>query len=266
MSNANQTQQSGDSFMQQMTFVNRKPRTWLVLLATMLVLSLGNQMIVTADDTRPSAYEGQGTTITEQEPQQSFDDASTTEDTDAATDDVNAPQNFGLNQVTVATPAELTSAIDTANANCDTLRTTIHLDTAGSFVFTSAAYDNGNSAMLIKCPLTIDGHGQTIERSTAPGTPEFRLMKFDVASDGTAPDFTMSDVTLKNGLVPSSSTDDAGAAIYNPVSPMILTNVTFDKNEASFGGALFVAQHPVQIVNSTFTSNLASNLGGGYPR
>jgi len=77
-----------------------------------------------------------------------------------------------------------------------------------------------------KASLTIIGNGDTIERSTASGTPAFRL--FDVAS-GDA--LTLENVTLQNGLAQGASSAADGGAIYNQ-GELSLSGVTVQNNVA----------------------------------
>jgi len=75
--------------------------------------------------------------------------------------------------------------------------------------------------------LTIIGNGDTIERSTASGTPAFRL--FDVAK---AASLTLQNVTLQNGLEGYGSGVWAeGGAIYNQ-GTLVLNSVLIQNNVA----------------------------------
>ena len=77
-----------------------------------------------------------------------------------------------------------------------------------------------------KASLTIIGKGDTIERSTASGTPDFRL--FDVASGAS---LTLETVTLQYGLEDGSGNSAEGGAIYNQ-GTLVLSRATFQNNEA----------------------------------
>src|SRR5262249_5430757 len=74
--------------------------------------------------------------------------------------------------------------------------------------------------------LTIIGNGDTIERSTASGTPDFRL--FDVASGAS---LTLENLTLQNGLAFGSGSSAEGGAIYNQGN-LILSAVTVQNDLA----------------------------------
>jgi hypothetical protein len=74
--------------------------------------------------------------------------------------------------------------------------------------------------------LTIVGNGDTIERSTASGTPAFRL--FDVAGGSS---LSLQNLTLANGLAYGSGTSAEGGAIYNQ-GTLSLSGVTVQNNTA----------------------------------
>jgi hypothetical protein len=74
--------------------------------------------------------------------------------------------------------------------------------------------------------LTIIGNGDIIERSTAAGTPAFRL--FDVAGGNS---LTLENLTLQNGLAQGAGATADGGAIYNQGS-LTLTGATVQSNTA----------------------------------
>jgi hypothetical protein len=74
--------------------------------------------------------------------------------------------------------------------------------------------------------LTILGNGDTIARSTALGTPAFRL--FDVANGAS---LKLSNVTLQGGLASGTGTAAEGGAIYNQ-GVLDLSGVTVQNNVA----------------------------------
>jgi hypothetical protein len=75
--------------------------------------------------------------------------------------------------------------------------------------------------------LTIVGNGDTIERSTASGTPDFRL--FDVASGAS---LTLQNLTLQNGEAFGSGAASEGGAIINR-GTLGLDSVTVQNNKAT---------------------------------
>ncbi len=90
--------------------------------------------------------------------------------------------------------ASLIAAITTANKASGG---TVTLGSACTIALTAAnnTTDGGTGLPVITGKVTIAGNGATIERSTATGTPAFRI--FDVASGGK---LTLNSVVLSNGL------------------------------------------------------------------
>ncbi|MGA8665257.1 MAG: choice-of-anchor Q domain-containing protein [Candidatus Dormiibacterota bacterium] len=177
--------------------------------------------------------------------------------------------------------ASLIAAITTANKSGGT----VTLGSACTIVLTAAnnTTDGGTGLPVITGKMTIAGNGATIERSTATGTPAFRI--FDVASGGK---LTLDSVVLSNGLaddghsgggavnshgalVVSGSTfsgnqspalsGTSGGAIASSGSLSITTS-TFSGNVAMEGGALFI-ENTSSVDKTTFTNNTATVYGGG---
>ena len=110
------------------------------------------------------------------------------------------------------------------------------LSLAEGCIYTLTAVNNSdpnlgdNGLPVITKTLTIKGNGATITR--AQGAPKFRI--FQVAHNGG--DLTVSDLTVDNG--DTSGTDPqagVGGGIVN-VGTLKVTNGTFSRNHASFGG------------------------------
>ncbi len=188
----------------------------------------------------------------------------------------------GSGTVPCNTP-NLISAISIANATPG--GGTLVLTTGCVYTLTSAnnATDGGTGLPVITGKVTIQGAGATITRSTASGTPAFRV--FDVASNG---NLTLNSLTLSNGL--ANNGQQGGGAIFshgtlavtagtftNNSSPsatgtsggaidssgtLTVTTSTFSGNSAQEGGGVF-NQNNATITNSTFTSNTATIYGGG---
>ena len=74
--------------------------------------------------------------------------------------------------------------------------------------------------------LTIVGNGDTIERSTAAGTPAFNL--FDVAAGAS---LTLQTLTLQGGLATGAGVSAEGGAIYSQ-GALTLSGVTVQDNQA----------------------------------
>jgi hypothetical protein len=135
---------------------------------------------------------------------------------------------------TAGTVARLIADINAANSagGANTIRLV-----AGR-TFTLTAVDNttdgatGLPVIAANDTLTIVGNGDTIQRSTASGTPAFRL--FDVASGGS---LTLKNMTVQNGLAQgdaSGASSAEGGAIYSQGS-LALDAVTVQQNTAQGG-------------------------------
>lgn len=179
--------------------------------------------------------------------------------------------------ITVTTTADDT----TANGNC-TLREAIQaansdaavdacvagsgadtIELAASSTYTLTVADNTdptlgpNGLPIITSTVTINGHGSTIVRSAAGGTPDFRL--FQVNSGGR---LQLNDVTISNGKVSGSY---LGGGIYISASGTVtITNSTLSGNAAgNNGGAIFNnSGGTLTVSGSTFANNSALNGGG----
>ncbi|MBI4672562.1 MAG: DUF11 domain-containing protein [Chloroflexi bacterium] len=155
------------------------------------------------------------------------------------------------------TTPELVTAINTANGNGepDTLELT------ASCTYTLTAVNNTdpnagpNGLPVITSDITFNGHGATITRSAATGTPAFRI--FQVNSSGI---LRLNDVTLSNG-----STDWEGGAVYNEGGTVELTGTILFDNHAttgSSGGAIINWDGDVTVTSSVFQLNTAEGDGG----
>ena len=171
---------------------------------------------------------------------------------------------------TAASVPDLIADINAANLaggdNTITLEAgqTYTLTAADNVVYSGApAYAaNGLPVIAANDSLTILGKGATIERSTAAGTPTFRL--FDVAAGAS---LTLKDLTLQGGHVfdyPSAR----GGAIYNQGS-LDLDGVTVQNNVAqgyfgsAQGGGIFSTGSSLTLVNTRIQNNLALGGRGG---
>ncbi|MGH7138967.1 MAG: hypothetical protein ACREHD_24745, partial [Pirellulales bacterium] len=193
--------------------------------------------------------------------------------------------------------AGLISAITTANA--DGQPTTIVLATNG--VYDVSSIDNtvtffygttANGLPQITGNVTIDGNGATLERSSAAGTPAFRLL--DLQSG----ELTLNNLTIANGeesrdALPAGSWALGGGILDLFASSLTLNGVTLQDNSVigstgavggtgaggsttapnkggtggdggiAEGGALYDLGGSVTIINSQITSNSATGGGGG---
>jgi hypothetical protein len=105
---------------------------------------------------------------------------------------------------------------DIIAANNGTGATTIQLqaaDATNGFSFTAAQPSTNDALPPITASITITGMAgfkNTIQRSTANGTPAFRL--FEVAGSGS---LILQNLTLQNGLAQGTGTSAQGGAIYS---------------------------------------------------
>ncbi len=152
--------------------------------------------------------------------------------------------------------AALIAALNTANGNGEA--DTIHLASGGTYTLTAAhntGYFGPNGLPGITSPITINGQGATIQRSSAVGTPDFRI--FIV---GSAPaHLTMDGVTVRGGTAPSWG----GGALLN-TGGALLKNSTLAENTGGLGGAIFNYCGTLTVLNSTISRNTSfSGYGGG---
>jgi fibronectin-binding autotransporter adhesin len=159
---------------------------------------------------------------------------------------------------------------------------------------------DGLPLIAAKDNLTILGNGDTIERSAASGTPQFRLLAVAYSAS-----LTLANLTLQNGVSTSAAYGGHGGAIDN-AGALTLSGVTVLNNQADFGssgglgvyafggavysvgsltmengtllesnetwgangcgGAVCVAGGTADIANTTFTGNTAEGYGGGDGR
>jgi hypothetical protein len=169
-----------------------------------------------------------------------------------------------LASFTASTVAELIADINATNAaggaNSITLApgTTFKL----TAVYNNTSDPNGLPVIAAGNELTIVGNGDTIQRSTAKGTPAFRL--FEVARGGS---LALNNLTLSNGLSlhPSVATWGAGGAIISG-GTLSLTGVMVENSIAkgktaypAFGGGIY-SSGVLSIADSTIRNNQA--IGG----
>lgn len=122
--------------------------------------------------------------------------------------------------------------------------------------YTVTDIDNGNNGLpAIKGAIRIGAFGATIARSTATGTPDFRL--FFVAQGGS---LTLDRVNLAGGHLGSSS--DTGGAVYNHGS-FTVVQATLSGNHAGSGGAIFNQAGGTANLDAATVAGNTADLGGG---
>jgi hypothetical protein len=138
-------------------------------------------------------------------------------------EDRNLPSSY-----TAATVADLIADINAANAAGGANTITLVANTT----FVLSAVDNttdgatGLPVIAANDSLTFAGNGDTLARSTAAGTPDFRLL--DVASGGS---LTLNNLTLQGGLAFGAGVSAEGGGIYNQ-GTLFLNGVTVQNNSA----------------------------------
>ncbi len=165
---------------------------------------------------------------------------------------VGGSQNDGTCGVT---DCSLSEAIVAANA--DSTHNFIVLDSYTTYTLTAVNNTDtsygANGLPVITTPVTINGNGAVIERSSAAGTPEFRL--FQVSSAGS---LTLNRLTLRNGKL----TGQNGGALLN-LGEATVKDCTITGSNAANGGAL-ANQGTLALVSSTLWSNTATNGSAIY--
>jgi hypothetical protein len=166
-----------------------------------------------------------------------------------------------LSSYTAASVSALVADIKAANLQGGANTIALTAPTTSPYVLT--AVDNttdgatGTPVIAKQDTLTIVGNGDTIERSTATGTPAFRL--FDVAGGAS---LTLENMTLAQGLEQSAGAK--GGAIYNQGS-LVLSQVNVSHNTATTGfadaaGGGIWSNGSLTVENSSFNSNSAGPL------
>src|SRR5688572_24180534 len=126
----------------------------------------------------------------------------------------------------------LIAAINAANAGPGP--DTINLAPGGTYILTAVAEDDGYSGgaglPYIRRPLTINGNGATIQRSSATGTPDFRIVYVWLS------DLTLNGVTIKGGR---------------------------GGNVNRGGGGIGMVGSNLSVADSTITDNVGFGAGGG---
>lgn len=183
---------------------------------------------------------------------------------------ISVASNAGVGVVVVAADGQcsLREAIDLANGNTDNAdcvavtdgQSAVTVDLPNAALFTlaqanSAGVSNGLAPIFGNHSVVIEGHGATITRSTASGTPAFRLLDFS----GDA--LTLKDLTLSHGSMPAGS----GGCIHMTGSMLTLDAVNVSHCSASRAGAIVNGSSGELIIKngSVISNNRADNAVGG---
>jgi hypothetical protein len=157
----------------------------------------------------------------------------------------------------------LASAINSANTNGEA--DTISLAPNGTYTLTtvdnSVSGANGLPVIINDAAgldLTITGRGAVIQRSTAAGTPEFRILQ--IADGATVHCNTL---TIANGKVSGTTPADIGAGIYAFQATLSLSACTLRDNEATGdGGAIYLQAPSGSAITTTVERSTLSNNKG----
>ncbi len=119
---------------------------------------------------------------------------------------------------------------------------------------------------LINSNITIQGNGSTLERSSAPATPPFRLIGMQ---DSAAVELNIISLTIQNGhayYLDDLDERGYGGGVYVPEgNRLVLNNVTITNNtSAGEGGGIYAFySSSIEINQSTIINNVASGSGAG---
>ncbi|GAA3795307.1 hypothetical protein ACFS5L_17250 [Streptomyces phyllanthi] len=156
--------------------------------------------------------------------------------------------------------AALVAAIDAANlagggtidlaANCVYTLDTVVPPVGGT---------GPNGLPVIGENITVNGSNSVIERSTAPGTPKFRI--FEVG--GTDGALTLNGVVLRNGNPTDLGSEDGGAILVNSGRVLAVGNSVVSGNTAQEGGAIASYSGSSTTISSSRLHGNAAFFGGG---
>ncbi len=128
----------------------------------------------------------------------------------------------------------------------------------GGLISLASAVDGQSATPVVRTPITIRGHGATVERDAAlgcAGSDPFRLFEVD---DGGY--LSMQDVKLRNGCVPGA----VGGAVLATGGALRLDRVRISDSRAADGaGVALAGAASLVAVDTTLERNVASGLGGG---
>ena len=172
------------------------------------------------------------------------------------------------NAATISVPcgntAALVSAINTANgtAVADTIDVTgapCGTGTSAGFVLTTAAAPSGGNDTglpIVTKPLTIQGHGAVIQRSSA--APNFRILFANAAA------LDLHDLTILGGKL--TGTNFVGAGVAGVNAALTMDNVLLYSNQSSagVGGGIYAQGGSLSVDHSTFEFNVGTVGAGLY--
>lgn len=154
----------------------------------------------------------------------------------------------------------LIAAINSANANPGSH--TINLAPGGAYTLTAVAEDDGYAGgaglPYIRHTLTINGNGATIQRSSAAGTPDFRIIYVFLT------DLTLNAVTIRGGRGGNVNRGGGGIGMIGSNLNVADSTITDNVGFGAGGGGIGSFISTFKIENSTISYNTSfSGYGGG---
>ena len=147
----------------------------------------------------------------------------------------------------------LIAAINTANGNGQA--NTINLAPGGTYTLIAtdnSSYYGTTGLPIITSSITINGNGATIQRSSATGTPDFRI--FLVSGD-----LTLNRLTITGGR----GSGGGGLLIFGGLTAVVASAVSGNFG-LDGGGGIFVYDGSLIVLNSTISYNVSfGGFGGG---
>ncbi len=142
----------------------------------------------------------------------------------------------------------------------------IHLAEGGTYVLTvvdnTDAYNGPSGLPVVVSTIRLHGHGATIRRSDAAGTPHFRILI-------NYSDLTLTNLTISGGHAASGAPGSfgGGAGVRNHGSLRVLDSTIADNHASTVpndGGGIFNRCGNLFVINSTISGNTSfGGYGGG---
>jgi fibronectin-binding autotransporter adhesin len=154
--------------------------------------------------------------------------------------------NYGAGQLSLREAVRLS-----ANPGADTITFAAGL---GPVTLTTAELilRDATGATTISGP---SGGTQVVTRSTAGGTPQFRIFSLDPGASA-----NFNNITISNGNAAGSF--GGGILAFN-LSTLTVTNSTVSGNTASFAGGGIDNRETLSVFDSTISGNASASFGGG---
>lgn len=154
------------------------------------------------------------------------------------------------------TETDLENAITAANAAGGG---TLNLTPDCTYALTDTDND-ANGLPKITHPIIINGNDATITRSTAAGTPSFRIFEIDPAPNG---QLTLNDLTVSHGDAPQGANNRGGGIWLNGGGILTLKRVAITNNHAFQDGGGIDNDGGTVTVNASRLSQNTTTTGGG---